>query len=87
MHAGRYKRDLHEAEATTKAMQQELSERESMAAAEVAASEAELMEARQQLRTLAVQQPAASGTEKRVSPSLSNLTRTPFDRSSAKACS
>ncbi len=57
----RLKEELREAKAEVSAMQQQMAERESTAAAELAASEAGLREARQKLRHLEAQQPLISG--------------------------
>ncbi|BDA49945.1 hypothetical protein COCOBI_15-0730 [Coccomyxa sp. Obi] len=62
--ADRFKKDLMEARAEVSAMQRQMAERESTAAAELAASEAALREARHKLRCLEAQQPLSSGSRR-----------------------
>lgn len=64
LRVSRFRRDLQEAKAEVSAMQRQMAERESAAAAELAASEAALREARQKLRHLEALQPLASGAER-----------------------
>jgi hypothetical protein len=64
LHVGRYKRELCEAKAANTTKQQQLAELKNLAAAELAATEAKLGEARRQLRLLEVQQSNASGASR-----------------------